>query len=102
MKTKCFCIGCKSHPLHAKRKEFREWVTGNDGGGIWKSGQVDQGVDVECLSPVSDAFDKLGIDSDDIDTPYIAYGDGISLGYYRGSMFELWYNCENETFEEKE
>ena len=88
MKTKCYCVGCKLHPLHDKRNEFSEkgWVTGFDVGNfIWS--KKEQGVDVECLIPESPAFDDLDIDPKNHEFPVTAYGDGNTVTGYESDDY---------------
>lgn len=100
MKTKCYCIGCKRHPLHHRRNEA-QWITG------WYPGRILflqnerwQGVEVDCLKPESIIFDEWFFDdAEDFDYPVTAYGDGCAItGFiHHGSVIMAF--CGNEDHE---
>lgn len=100
-KTVCWCIGCTHHPLHHKRKEFN-WITG------WEPGEIifaigkdqEQGKEVDCLFPISDAFYDLDLDPEKFTYPITAYGDGLAITGHQGRGFVLYANCDNENHEE--
>jgi len=100
MKTKCYCIFCVHHPLHDKQKEFKEITTGYKPGLMVKSEFDDQGIEVECLRPVSDAFYELGRESEDFKWEVTAYGDGCAITGVKGIGYTIWANCKNEKHEE--
>ena len=97
MKTMCFCVGCKKHPLHEQRDEF-DWLNG------WRPGRIiyeeeykKQGIDVDCLEPGGSIFDFLS--KEDYEFPITAYGDGMAItGFSNGSMIATAY-CKNEEHE---
>jgi hypothetical protein len=101
MKTKCYCVGCKLHPLHDKRKEF-SWVTGWEPGRfIWANEQLKQGVDVNCLSPESEAFSHLWEDNPTkYEYPITAYDDGYAATGFELDGLVLNAHCEHEDHED--
>jgi hypothetical protein len=100
MKTKCYCVGCKRHPLHDKRKELSPWVVG------WEPDRIifgenakSQGAEVDCLEPVSGAFSHLVGEIDDYEYPITAYGDGCSITGFQEDGMTVVATCGNEDHE---
>jgi len=100
MKTKCYCIFCKKHPLHSKRKEFKDVLAGWDVEDFISSDYENQGTTVHCLSPSSDAFYELGREETDFTYPVTAYGDGIAITGVGGPGYLIRCVCGNEEDEE--
>jgi hypothetical protein len=101
MKTKCYCIFCTKHPLHNKQKEFKEVLTGYDPSvGLIGSEFDEQGKEVDCLQPLSNAFYELGREPEDFAWKITAYGDGCAITGVEGTGFTIFANCGNE--EDKE
>lgn len=99
MKTLCYCVGCKKHPLHDKRNEFKNWVTGwTPDSFIWDE-QKKQGAEVDCLEVDSRFMFENDMSPEDYDFPITAYGDGTSLtGFIKyGTM--ITGICANEEHE---
>lgn len=96
MKTNCFCIGCKKHPMHSKRTDC-EWITGFFPGD-WIGGET--GETVDCLSPESDAFDLFDIDPSNFEFRITAYCDGSSMTGFNEDGIRLEAYCENEQHED--
>lgn len=100
MKTKCYCVGCPKHPLFENRHSYVFYTGFDVGDTIWKKEDLVQGVDVDCLEPVSDAFDDLDINPKEHDFPITAYGDGCSITGFDGRGYTIVANCENEEYSE--
>lgn len=96
MKTKCYCLGCKNHPLHSKRNEY-QWLVG------WSPDKMvfshPYGTEVDCLDPVSDAFDIFWEDPEDFEYPITAYGDGCAITGFQENGITLVAFCKNEDHE---
>lgn len=101
MNTKCFCIFCKHHPLHENKKDFKDWLTGWEPGSLSYTKYKSQGKDVNCLQPVSDAFDNLGRNPSDFEYPITAYGDGLAETGVSEVSFTIFAICENEQHSEE-
>jgi hypothetical protein len=99
METECYCIYCKKHPLYEKRKELQV-LTGWQVGYIILDAERYGGENVECLSPISDAFEELWIDPEDYEFPVTAYDDGMSSTGIDEDYFKVYAICENEEYEE--
>ena len=102
MKTRCYCILCPKHPLYTKRKELSVLAGWQVGRGIYDPKHEAGGANVDCLEPISDAFDELHIDSEDYEFPVTAYGDGCSLTGIEGRGFEVEAICNNEEYRQEE
>ncbi len=100
MKTKCYCVGCPKHPLFENRHNYVFYTGFDVGDTIWKNEDLVQGADVDCLEPVSDAFDDLDINPEEHDFPITAYGDGNSITGFDGRGYTIVANCENEEYSE--
>ncbi len=98
MKTKCYCVYCKKHPLFIEKKDFKV-VTGFQVGN-YVSDMFTSGRDVNCLNPISDAFDDFDIDPENYEFPITAYGDGISQTGFEGRGYIIYANCDNEEYED--
>ncbi len=98
MKTKCYCVGCKKHPLHSKRKEFKKWYTGFYPGYFVDHKYDEQGVDVDCLMPESSASDYVNLD--DFEYPITAYGDGSVVTGAEVPGLIIYATCKNEEYED--
>lgn len=99
MKTRCYCVGCKLHPLHARRSEFKAWVTGWDLNKFILGDEEIQGADVTCLNPMSDAFDDLDINPNEHEFPVTAYCDMAETGF-AGHGYNVYAICANEDHED--
>jgi hypothetical protein len=99
MKTTCYCIGCKLHPLHNKRSEL-SWVTGWDLNHFIYSKYDASAADVDCLVPESDAFGELDVYPEDHEFLVTAYGDDISLTGFEGSGYQIYATCGSEDHED--
>jgi len=99
MKTKCYCLYCTRHPLHDKRDNFNV-LTGYEPGQYISAEFNIQGKEVDCLSPLSDAFIELDIKAEDFEWKVTAYGDGSAITGVEGVGFTLFAGCGNETFVE--
>jgi hypothetical protein len=102
MKTTCYCILCPKHPFYAKRKELSVLTGWRVGWLIYKPEDVAGGAVVDCLEPVSYAFDELNIDPGDYEFPITAYEDGCALTGFHGRGFEIEANCDNEEYIEED
>ncbi len=100
MKTKCYCIFCKKHPLHDKQKEFKDWLTGWDVGNFIDSKYNETCAEVNCLNPDSDAFDELDLTPSNLRFPITAYGDGFAVTGFEGNGFTIYASCKNEDYKE--
>lgn len=98
MKTKCYCIFCKNHPLY--NSNIIDWKTGWDVGDFIESKYESTSAEVECLSPESNAFNELEIEPTDIRFPITAYGDGYAVTGFEGNGFTIYAFCEDEEHEE--
>ena len=56
------------------------------------------GVEVNCLKPVSRAFDEFDIDPDSENFPVTAYGDGESMTGFERDGITLYATCGNEEY----
>ena len=99
MTTTCYCIGCKKHPLHAERKDFKNLLTGYLPGRMIPAELKNQGVQVDCLLPDSSAFAELDVEPKDFTFKVTAYGDGGSITGVDGSGYEIYAVCGNEDHE---
>ena len=99
MKTKCYCIGCKLHPLHDKRGKL-PWYVGWDIHRITMRDYSDSAADVNCLKPESKFFDEFLSDPGDFDWPVTAYGDGEADTGHDAEGFTIYAVCGNEDHEE--
>lgn len=100
MKTKCYCIFCKKHPLHKEQDKFKDWLVGWEPGNFIKLEFKDQGKEVDCLEPVSEAFYELGREPEEFEYPVTAYGDGNADTGVEGPGFIIYACCTNEEHEE--
>jgi hypothetical protein len=101
LKTKCYCVFCINHPLHNKQKEFKEVLTGYyPEVGFIGSEFNEQGKEVNCLKPISDAFYDLGREPEDFEWKVTAYGDGCAITGVEVPGFTIFAYCGNE--EDKE
>lgn len=99
MKTKCYCVGCKRHPLHSKRKEFKKWLTGYSPDSLIVTNEYEnQAAIVDCLKPTSGADEY--VDLDDFDYPVTAYGDGAAITGCDLPGLIIYANCGNEDHED--
>jgi hypothetical protein len=106
MKTTCYCIYCKHHPLFEQRNELSTLTGWTVGKMIYKLEYVQQGKEVDCLEPVTDAYDYSVLDLNPIEEyefETTAYNDGCSeTGFeINGDGFDLkvYACCKNETYE---
>jgi hypothetical protein len=67
---------------------------------VWAEKLQKTGVEVDCLDPVSDAFDVLDVDPSDYDFETTAYGDGVSITGIDQDSFRIWANCGNEKYKD--
>lgn len=100
MKTKCYCIYCKYHPLHAEREKFDTLAGWHVGDWIWDKKYLEQGKNVDCLDPQSDAFDFLMDGPCDFDYPVTAYGDGLAVTGFDEDDLKVNGYCAKEKYEE--
>lgn len=98
MKTTCYCIGCKKHPLHEKRNEF-EWLSGWSVGDYIPFKYKEQGKQVNCLIPDGESFEQLDLDPDDFDYPITAYDDGFAATGVDTYGYTLRLYCNQEEHE---
>jgi len=99
MNTKCYCLGCKRHPKHDKRNQFKKWFTGFEPGFVIIAKQFeDQGSFVNCLKVESEA-DEF-VDLNDFDYPITAYGDGCAVTGSETQGLTIYANCGNEDHED--
>jgi len=100
MKTKCYCIFCKRHPLYGQK--FEEWVAGwYPGKFIYNDHEEKKtGVEVDCLEPEHYVFDEYDIDMEQFEFPITAYGDGCALTGFSEPGIEMTTTCLNEEHEE--
>jgi len=100
MKTKCYCVSCKNHPLFSQRKKFKEYLTGFEPGHFIMPTFDKQAADVDCLEPESDAFYNYDIDTKDQDFPVTAYGDGGSATGFIDNGITIYAYCGKEEHED--
>ena len=100
MNTKCYCICCIHHPLHAKRDEFPHYFVSWHPGDYIPTDYHEQGADVDCLKPRSEAFYELDKQPEDFQFPATAYEEGIATTYAEGKGFCIFALCEREFSEE--
>jgi len=98
MSIKCLCIYCPRHPLHNIREQLSPVYTGYGGERIFLEFLEKFGRDVDCFKPMSFCEEEIGVDPDDLDWGVVAYGDGVSVSYAVGCSYEIWANCDNETY----
>ncbi len=96
MKTECHCIYCPLHPLHKKRARL-EAPTGYDPTQWVMNSKV--GREVNCLEPVSAAFDAFDIDPELEEFETTAYGEGASMTGFERDGITLYARCKNEGYE---
>jgi hypothetical protein len=106
MKTTCYCVYCKHHPLFEERHNLKVLTGWTVGSWILSSDYKLQGEDVDCLEPVTDAYDYSVLDLNPIEEyefETTAYNDGCAeTGFeINGDGFDLkvYANCKNETYE---
>jgi hypothetical protein len=104
MKTKCYCVCCSKHPLHQKYLDSGRKMNVVTG---FMTGQFihdsdNTGKDVECLDPISDAFDELGLIESTYEYPITAYGDGSSETGFVGNSYIIYAHCDNEDYKGKQ
>jgi hypothetical protein len=95
MKTECHCLYCPKHPLHAERGK-KQSPTGFDPTRFVMSSGT--GVVVNCLKPISKAFDEFDIDPKLEKFPVTAYGDGASMTGFERDGITLYATCGNEKY----
>lgn len=100
MKTKCYCVFCKKHPLHDKANSFKEILTGWCPDYSVGDKFLEQGANVNCLNPKSEAFEKGWLAPEIFDYPITAYGDGFALTGFWKPMLDVQACCGNEDNEE--
>lgn len=105
MKTTCYCIFCKKHPLH---KDYMEGKLDEEGvrvpvgdSLIYKPEEIAAGKEVDCLDPDSDAFYELKVEAEDFDWPETHYIDGYAGTETIGPGFEIYASCEAEDHEDR-
>ena len=100
MRTKCYCIFCPKHPKHNQRNQLGNPVVGFHVGDFINPSYDHQGSDVDCLEPISDAFEHyFFLDAEDFNYPITAYGDGSSVtGFYSVNGLTLYAGCGNEEY----
>jgi len=96
MKTTCYCIFCKKHPLHGQK--FEEWVVGWYPGKFLYNDHEERktGVGVDCLEPDETIFYDYEIDMEQFEFPITAYGDGYALTGFSEPGIEMTTWCLNE------
>ncbi len=94
MKTTCYCVYCKKHPLYGKADDFEH--PGSYFAGDFYDGDKKFGKEVDCLEPVSSAFDDLPIEPEEFDYPITAYGDGVTSTGHEGRGFIIFAHCGAE------
>jgi hypothetical protein len=105
MKTTCYCVYCPNHPLHKKQNEFDVLTGWSVGDMILKQEHREYGRLVDCLNPISDAFDSgyLDIIPEDHSFPTTAYNDGGSETGFElddtGYQLKVFAYCGNEKYE---
>lgn len=98
MKTTCYCIGCKRHPLHNKRDTL-VWIT--DGHrSIYDKKEKESGSEVNCFEPLSAFYDETDIPKDEYQFDSCMYGGGYSQAKSEQMGFTIFAHCENEDHEE--
>lgn len=99
MQTKCFCIFCPRHPKFKDRHLWNDPPTGFlPGDIIW--GADEYAAKVECLLPVSSAFEEFNIDPNYQEFPITAYGDGCAMTGFSTDGITVFASCHNEDYEE--
>lgn len=100
MKTKCYCVYCPFHPSHLFQNNFKEILTGWELGDYIHEEHNEYGKEVDCLVPVSAAFNTLGTSPEDHDWRVTAYGDGCAETGVIGEGFHIFANCGKEEYKE--
>lgn len=78
MKTLCYCIGCKKHPLHDMRNtKNARWIHSHP----YMPEDLAMGKEVECLEIDSRAFSEGYIldEPDTFEWDEVVYGDGQAM-----------------------
>ena len=100
MKTTCYCVYCPFHPSHLFQNNFKKILTGWELGDYIHEEHNEYGKEVDCLEPVSAAFDELEKSPEDFEWRITAYGDGFAdTGVIRPG-YHIFANCRKEIYEE--
>lgn len=99
MRTKCYCTSCKNHP-----KFEQNALLGYPPTGFLPDRYIDDryephAAEVDCLKPVSDAFERYFLDPEDFEYPVTAYGDGSAETGFSSNCLVLYAGCGNEQYE---
>lgn len=96
MKTTCYCIYCSKHPIYDKEEKLVA-ATGIRGQSVPNNFR-DHGKKVECLTPLSNAFDELNLSPEELDWEQTAYADGGSYTEVDGRGYTIMAFCDNEDY----
>ena len=94
MKTRCYCVKCKKHPLDSTK--FNKYMTGFHEGSIILSEYEIQGMEVDCFDPVLVASFDFGLNPYDFEFSKTAYGNGVSLTFTMHDGKAVYATCGNE------
>ena len=95
MKTICYCVKCKKHPLYSKK--FDEYMTGFYEGFDILSEYETQGIEVDCLDPVLSSHIDYDLNPFDFEFSRTAYGgDEESLTFTIHNDSVVYATCGNE------
>lgn len=99
MKTKCYCTSCPNHPKFKQRHELGSPPTGFRANYSIPYNFDPHAAEVDCLKPVSQAFEDYFLEPDEFDYPLTAYGDGEAVTGYYSWWLTLNAGCDNERYE---
>jgi hypothetical protein len=94
MKTKCYCVWCKKHPLDPTN--YCNYMTEFDEGSIILAEYQNQGIEVDCFDPVLKTSSDFGLNPYDFVFSETAYGKGVSLSFAIHDGKAVYATCGNE------
>lgn len=100
MRSKCYCTSCPNHPKFSQRHSLGNPPTGYRADRYFGDRFEVHEAEVDCLQPVSQAFEDYLLDPTDFDYPITAYGDGEAVTGYTSFYLTIHAGCDNEQYQE--
>ena len=86
----------KNHPKFEQNALLGYPPTGFRAGSFISNRYEHHASQVDCLKPISDAFEDYFLDPEDFDYPITAYGDGSAETGFRSNSLVLYAGCGSE------